>query len=237
MSADRLWRIVREAWAKLGRPPPHQVASGRPREAPDASPRDAPEGTKGGFAEEALPWLSAVYRFSLRLTQGDADAADDLAQETFMRAYRSWESFERGTNAKSWLFTICRNTFLKAHERAAASREIPASAVESRAEPVAGAATLEDGGSTPERELFEGMVDEEVVRAIDELPEDFREVLVLSDLGDLRCKESSEVGGVPIGTVRSRLFRARRLLQERLLVFAREAGYVDQAPKSRKEER
>src|ERR671923_1176757 len=77
----------------------------------EVAPQDEPQLAKPGFAEEALPWLDAVYRFALRLTGGNRSEADDLTQETFLRAYRHWATFERGTSARSWLFTIARNAF------------------------------------------------------------------------------------------------------------------------------
>lgn len=227
VSREGLWERVRRAWAKLGAGTLHDdVRPGRPRAAPSPPRDDDPELPKEGFAEEAIPWLDAVYRFSLRLTQGDEDAADDLVQETFMRAYRAWHTFERGTNARSWLFTICRNTFLKGRERLSSQREVPAASFEEPVDERASVPAFGEAARDPERVFFEGTLDDEVVRAIDALSEPFREVLVLSDLGDLTYDEIAEVLELPLGTVKSRLFRARRALQERLVEFAREAGYV-----------
>lgn len=227
VSAERLWERVRMAWAMLGGSPPYQVEAGRPRAAPAPAPEAEPDLPKEGFADEALPWMDAVYRFSLRLTRGDEDAADDLAQETFMKAYRAWHTFERGTNARSWLFTICRNTYLKGTERMSSQREIPASSFEGSPEEKVSVPAFGRAGYDPEETFFRQDLDAGVVEAIDALPGDFREVLVLSDLGDLRYDEIAEVLDLPLGTVKSRLFRARRILQERLLEFAREAGYIE----------
>jgi RNA polymerase sigma-70 factor, ECF subfamily len=187
---------------------------------------DEPRLSKEGFAEEALPWLDAVYRFSLRLTNGDRDAAEDLSQETFLRAYRFWHTFEGGTKAKSWLFTICRNTYLHERDRARTQRERPHADLDLRTEEMASASAFQDAASGPERDFFDALIDDEVVEAIDDLPADFREVLVLSDLGDLKYAEIAEVLDIPVGTVKSRLFRARKLLQERLRDFAVRSGYV-----------
>jgi hypothetical protein len=106
MSRESMWETVRMAWAVLSGRGKRDVHAGRPRERKPETGGDQPRLSKEGFAEEALPWLDAVYRFSLRLTSGDHDAADDLAQETFLRAHRFWHSYEGGTRvkAKSRLF-------------------------------------------------------------------------------------------------------------------------------------
>ena len=219
-TSEALWGQVRMAWAMLGGRPVHpDVAPGRPRAAP-APPReeDPPLATEG-FAEEALPWLDAVHHFALRLTQGDRDAADDLTQDTFLRAHRFWHSFTRGTNAKSWLFTICRNTFLHERERLRNRREQPAADFDARVEALAAVSALGDSIADPEQEIFGRLIEDEVLQAIDALPDEFREALVLSDLGDLTYEEIAEVIAIPVGTAKSRVFRARRLLQGQIREF------------------
>ena len=119
---------------------------------------------------------------------------------------------------------------LKGQDRSAAKREVPASTLQSSVDTMAGATAFSEPPMNPEGAFFHQALDDEVVRAIDALPEEFREVLVLSDLGDLKYREITRVPGLPIGTVKSRLFRARRLLQEELLTYAREAGYVSKGP-------
>ena len=227
MSREALWATVRAAWGKLSGRRGRRVLAGRPREEPNR-PAVAPAIAADGFVEEALPWLDAVYRFSLRLTRGDRDAAEDLAQETFMRAHRFWHTFVRGTNAKSWLFTICRNTHIHREERVRNRRERPASDLDADVEALAARSPLVHPSTDPEQEFFELMIDDEVVEAIDDLPEEFHDVLVLSDLGDLRYAEIAEVLDIPVGTVKSRLFRGRRLLQKRLRDFAVQSGYVEE---------
>jgi RNA polymerase sigma-70 factor, ECF subfamily len=228
MSRESMWETVRMAWAMLSGRGKRDVHAGRPRERKPATPGDEPRLSKAGFAEEALPWLDAVYRFSVRLTSGDRDAAEDLVQETFLRAHRFWHTFEGGTNAKSWLFTICRNTYLHERDSARNQRERPAADLDPRAEELASASAFHDAVSGPERDFFDALIDDEVVEAIDDLPDDFREVLVLSDLGDLKYAEIARVLDIPVGTVKSRLFRARKLLQERLRDFAVRSGYVQE---------
>lgn len=191
-----MWDRVRMAWALLSGQTDRDVRPGRPRET-----RPEPEAGSGaiaaeGFAEEALPWLDAVYRFSMRLTRGDRDAAEDLVQDTFLRAHRFWHTFERGTNARSWLFTICRNVYL--HERKSARSRHEGSAADlddARVEALAAVSALGRPPADPEREFFGRLIDERVIAAIDELPDEFHEVLVLSDLGDLRYAEIAQVLG------------------------------------------
>ena len=222
-----MWNTVRMAWSMLSGHTDRDVRAGRPREPRPHQARETPAIAAEGFAEEALPWLDAVYRFSLRLTQGDQDAAEDLAQETFLRAHRFWHTYERGTNAKSWLFTICRNTYLHQKELVRNQRErASADLGDARVEAVGVASPFAAAMSDPEQEFFAKLIDDQVVAAIDALPPEFHEVLVLSDLGDLKYGEIAQVLAVPVGTVKSRLFRARKLLQDRLRDFAVESGYV-----------
>jgi RNA polymerase sigma-70 factor, ECF subfamily len=221
-----MWDVVRMAWATLARRTRGDVHAGRPREPRPPVAGDEPRLSKQGFAEEALPWLDAVYRFALRLTSGDRDAAEDLVQETFLRAHRFWHTYESGTRAKSWLFTICRNTFLHQRDSARNQRERPAADLDPRAEDATSVSAFQNAATGPERDFFHELIDDEVVEAIDDLPDEFREVLVLSDLGDLKYAEIAEVLDIPVGTVKSRLFRARKLLQDRLRDFAVRSGYL-----------
>jgi len=204
----------------------HDVQPGRaPRPAPVLT-GDEPELDMDGFVEEALPWLDAVYAFSLRLVTGNVGEAEDLVQDTFLRAHRFWQTYERGTSVKSWLFTICRNTYLQQKQLMREQREIPAADFDARAESLSAAVAFGDSPPDPEQEFFDSLIDEEVVSAIDQLPENFREVLVLSDLGDLKYTEISEVLDLPVGTVKSRLYRGRKILQEQLREFAVRSGHL-----------
>jgi RNA polymerase sigma-70 factor, ECF subfamily len=182
---------------------------------------------KAGFVEEALPWMDAVYRFSLRLTGGNEDEAQDLTQETFLRAYRHWETYTPGTSARSWLFTICRNAFLRGEERRGRRHESLESELDVKVEALSSVQTLyEIRTSDPAREFFDSFVDEEITAAVAELPREFREAVVLSDLEGLSYNEIAEVLDIPIGTVKSRLYRGRRLLAQALQTYAVEMGYI-----------
>lgn len=188
-------------------------------------------GARPGFADEALPHLDAVYRFAIRLS-GSPDEAEDLVQETFLRAFRSWEQYTPGTNAKSWLFTICRNVFLRKRERAKRHEEI---VTESATRSGAASAELVNPVWSPAQTLdpeggfFESIVDGRIIEAIEELPEEYRTAVVLSDIEGLPYAEIARLMDVPVGTVKSRLFRGRRRLQQVLYDYAVEMGYISAA--------
>ena len=172
------------------------------------------------FAREALPWLDDVYRFALSLTRDEADA-DDVVQETFLRAYRSWHTFIPGTDCRRWLFTICRNVFLRSRERQRPTVDLEDGEQDALAAGSVYAAARENGYDDLYARLDIGPALRE---AIDELAEPFRSAVLLVDVEDLSYESAAEVMGVPIGTVRSRLFRGRRLLQEKLASLAAEYG-------------
>ena len=172
------------------------------------------------FEQEALCWLPDVTRYAMSLAREEA-GAEDLVQDTFLLACERWHQFEPGSQCRAWLFTICRNRFYRSHRRderivAADTPELEALA----------AATLH--ASARSSALDEIFARTEVLEAIDAaiaaLPATFRDVVLLVDVHDHAYEAAAVVLDVPIGTVRSRLFRARRLLQETLLVHARDAG-------------
>jgi RNA polymerase sigma-70 factor, ECF subfamily len=180
------------------------------------------------FESEAVPHLDAVYRFAFRLT-GSAPDAEDLVQETFLRAYRSWERFETGTRAKSWLFTICRNAFLRQRQHDSRRVEVMQKAARDNGGNDVGAETvlfMPAYQQDPEGNFFFSVIDGRILEMIGRIPPDFREVVLLSDLEGLSYAEIADLLVVPIGTVKSRLFRGRRMLQESLYNYATESGYV-----------
>ena len=188
---------------------------------------------EGTFEREAIPQMDAVYRFALRLA-ADPDRAQDLTQETFLRAYQNWGKYTPGTRIKSWLFTICRNLFLRKEERSRRHDEILSETADQDPRQLSRESTvfMEVRERDPEGSFWSQVVDEEVLRAIDGLPEEFREAVVLSDLEDLSYQEISEIMAVPVGTVKSRLFRGRKILQEELYRYAVEQGIVSPAAAS-----
>ncbi|HTD60120.1 MAG TPA: sigma-70 family RNA polymerase sigma factor [Gemmatimonadaceae bacterium] len=171
------------------------------------------------FKSEALRWIDDVHRFSLSLTRNQADA-DDLVQDTYLRAYRSWHTFERGTDARRWLLTICRNAFLRTCQRARywAERDGDVASM--------GGADADAEQSVDERLLTRLDLGPAIWSALDRLTEPYRSVVVLVDLEDQSYETTAGMLGVPIGTVRSRLFRARRRLRRTLGIYARDAGFA-----------
>lgn len=181
------------------------------------------------FEAETLPHLDAVYRFALRLT-GSPSEAEDLVQETYLRAFRARDQYTPGTRARSWLFTICRNAYLREKERDARRDELVVRAAHAGGGgemPVTETPVFAGRGDyDPEGDFFRGLIDSRIFQAIDALPADFREAVVLSDLEGLSYQEISDVIGAPLGTVKSRLFRGRKALQKQLYDLARDSGYI-----------
>jgi RNA polymerase sigma-70 factor, ECF subfamily len=172
------------------------------------------------FEREALPWLDDVYRFALSLTRNEADA-EDIVQETYLRAYRSWHTFQPGSDARRWLFTICRNAFLRTRERGRHQVDLEDGDVEAAA---AQASDAGEGRALDDRLLARLDLAPALSRAMDQLAEPFRSAVTLVDVEDQSYESAAEILGVPIGTVRSRLFRGRRLLQHMLRDYAQDAG-------------
>lgn len=172
------------------------------------------------FADEALCWLPEVARYALSLSRCEPDA-DDLVQETFLRAYAAWPSYEVGTECRGWLFTICRNVFLRSRKRGQRQVACEDAELEALAAAALHASAMQGGMG----DIFTRIdLVPAVERALLDLPEQFRDVVTLVDIQDASYTVASQVLDVPIGTVRSRLFRGRRLLQTSLLEYAKDAG-------------
>lgn len=167
-----------------------------------------------------MPCLADVARFALSLTRSRADA-DDLVQETYLRAFRHWDTFLPGNDPRRWLFTICRNTFVRSRRNRTSMIESDEGDVDALPAVIAHVAAMRDGLGN----LFDEVdVRPAIDRAVDELPEPHRSVLVLVDIEGQSYEEAGAILGVPIGTVRSRLFRARRAVQGVLIEHARDMG-------------
>ena len=181
-----------------------------------AEPVAVPPVRDADFERDALPWMDDVYRFAYSLTRNEADA-QDLVQETYLRAFRSWHTFQAGSDARRWLFTICRNAFLRSRERLWHRLEVD----EGEHPSIAARDRTVDGFE----EMFVRLdVGTAVDRALARVPEPFRAALQLVDIEDQSYEHAAEVLGVPVGTVRSRLFRGRRLMQDLLAAYASDAG-------------
>jgi len=174
---------------------------------PSDSATDAEE--NDGFAREALSYVDSLYGTALRLTRRPADA-EDLVQETYLKAFRASDQFERGTNLKAWLFTILHNTFrnLRRHD--------VRNPVDVDSDTVERAVDLVGQEQTPEQLLTRATLDADLQAALDALPEAFRQAVWLRDVEEFSYVEIAKMVGVPIGTVMSRISRGRRLLYERL---------------------
>lgn len=212
---------------KSPRPPRPPRSTDAAPTAPTPPPPSTPAADaekRASFEREALVHLDSLYRVALRLT-GNAAEADDLVQETMLKAYRAWHQFQQGTNAKGWLLTILRHAFINEYRRRTRHPEtVDLDAIE----PFAVFPELQD--EDPQGSFFDRIVDDEVLRAIDQLPEQFREAVVLSDVEGLSYEEIARILEVPVGTVKSRLFRARRLLQQKLYDYAVGMGYIKGSP-------
>lgn len=173
------------------------------------------------FEQEAIPWIDDVYRFALSLTRDESDA-DDVVQDTFLRAYRSWHTYMPGSDCRRWLFTICRNVFLRSRERARPTVELDATELDAVAAGSLYSAVVRDAFD----DVFARLdLAPAIATALEKIPEPFRATLIIVDVEDQSYESAAEVLGVPIGTVRSRLFRGRRLMQEQLLTYASDAGF------------
>ena len=176
------------------------------------------------FEKELLPHVGALQTFAYHLTYNQEDA-DDLVQETYMKAYRFIDKYEQGTNAKAWLFKILKNAYINEYRK-----KVRQPNKVDFEEIVAYHDTDDDhisGYSDLRQEIFEHMMGDEVTGAINSLPIDFRTVILLCDIEGFTYEEIASIIDVPIGTVRSRLFRARNLLKEKLTSYAKDHGYMD----------
>jgi RNA polymerase sigma-70 factor (ECF subfamily) len=178
---------------------------------------------RADFEREALPHVSALYAAALRMTRNEKDA-EDLVQEALLRAYRFFDTFEAGTNCKAWLFRILTNVFCNQYRDRERENVIMNEAESSSAnlEQFLGGASG-DGRDT-ETALLGRMVSADVERALAAVPSDFRMAVILADLEDFSYKEIAEIMGCPAGTVMSRLYRGRKILQGLLHDYAVEQG-------------
>ena len=186
------------------------------------------------FQRDALPMLDSLYAGALRMTRNPADA-EDLVQETMLRAYRSFDRFEPGTNLKAWLFRIMTNAYINTYrKRQREPRKVSQDDIEDfdlyqelkNHDPAFSA--------TPETIVLDNLLDSDIIQAIDDLPDQFRMAVLLSDLEGFSYAEMAEIMDVPMGTVMSRLHRGRKALQKRLLDLAKEKGIVRSAPSPNK---
>ena len=188
-----------------------------------AAPPDDPA-LKERFEREVLPLLPNLYSAALRMTRNPADA-EDLVQETYLRAYRGFSGFEEGTNLRAWMYRILTNTFINSYRK---KQREPVTVQEDDLDEWYLFDKLGESGVEPsaEAEVIRSMPDEDVQKALEALPEGFRLAVLLADVEGFSYKEIAEILGIPIGTVMSRLHRGRRALEKALWERVRERGLV-----------
>jgi RNA polymerase sigma-70 factor (ECF subfamily) len=188
-----------------------------------AAPPDDPA-LRERFEREVLPLLPNLYSAALRMTRNPADA-DDLVQETYLRAYRGFSGFEEGTNLRAWMYRILTNTFINSYRK---KQREPVTVQEDDLDEWYLYDKLGESGVQPsaEAEVIRSMPDEDVQKALEALPEGFRLAVLLADVEGFSYKEIAEILGIPIGTVMSRLHRGRRALEKALWERVRERGLV-----------
>lgn len=183
----------------------------------------APEKAKALFEKEFMPHLDAMYNFALRLTNDEEDA-HDLVQDTCLKAYRFIGSFEPGTYAKAWLFRILKNNFINDYRKK--SRGPSKVEFEWVEQAYVGEEDAEPAFQADlKAETVNEMMGDEITKAIQALPVDFRMIIILCDLEDFSYEEMAKILNIPIGTVRSRLHRGRALLKDTLASYAKKRGY------------
>ena len=182
------------------------------------------------FEDIAMEHLDSLYSMAIRLVF-NKEAAEDLVQETYLKAYRFFDTFQKGTNIKAWLFKILRNTFINKYRKTV---NLPSEIFYEDVESVnsnlsykqeSDSAELTDTLETKYNDLG-NLMEDDVKRAIDSLPIEYKEAILLSDVEELSYNDIAEITNVPIGTVKSRLNRGRKLLQKSLWEYAKDRGFI-----------
>jgi len=175
------------------------------------------------FQEEAVPHMDTLYNFAIRMT-GDPDEADDLVQETMLKAFRFFDKFEKGTNCKAWLFRILKNTYINEYRKISKEpNKVDYDDIQNFYENIKASDVK---SQHYEEDAFSRLLDDDISSAITQLPEDFRTVIILSDIEGFTYEEIADFIDCPIGTVRSRLHRARKMLYAKLYDYAKSKGFV-----------
>ena len=176
------------------------------------------------FTNETLPHRNALYNYALKIS-GNSDDAQDLVQETYYKAYRHFDKFQSGTNSKAWMFMILKNSFINDYRKS--KREpykLDYEQIQNFYENVKSDRAQENN---LDKDFYNDLLDDELTQAIDQLPAKMREVFLLCDLDGNSYEKTAELVGCPVGTVRSRLHRARHMLQESLMDYAKDKGFLN----------
>jgi RNA polymerase sigma-70 factor, ECF subfamily len=180
------------------------------------------------FEKEIIPHTNALFNYAMRIT-GDSDDADDLVQETLMKAFRFFDKFEKGTNSKAWLFRILKNSYINEYRRQVKEpNKVDYEDVQNFYENIK---ATDVKTQHYEEDAFNNQLDDNVSSAITKLPEDFRTVIILSDIEGYTYEEIADFVDCPVGTVRSRLHRARKMLYAQLHDYAEERGFLESRKK------
>jgi RNA polymerase sigma-70 factor (ECF subfamily) len=197
------------------------LKSGIKKEEKILSPEEKAE-KDAQFEKEFMPLINSLYNFAYRLTL-DEDDANDLVQETYLKAYRFFDSYEQGTNAKAWLFRILKNSFINDFRK---KSKQPSKVDYQEVESFYNSEDVDENITVDLRvESIQEMIGDEVANALNSLAVDFRTIIILCDLEGFTYEEMAKILDIPIGTVRSRLHRARNLLKEKLREYAGTMGY------------
>lgn len=175
------------------------------------------------FEQQTIPHMEVLYNYALRMT-GNKEDANDLLQETYLKAYRFWEKFEQGTNLRAWMFRIMKNTYINLYRKESKEPDkVDYEEIESYYN------LIRDQNSDDndlQQKMFGQLLDDDVSKALEMLPEEFRTVVILCDIEGLAYEEIAEFLQIPVGTVRSRLHRGRKLLYARLYDYAKDRGFI-----------
>jgi len=186
--------------------------------------------TAWDFNSAELPYYNQLYKTALRMTRSVADT-EDLIQETYLKAYRYYEGFEEGTNLKAWLFRIMKNNFINRYrKRKAKPQQVELDELRDSGDELS-AAELRLGDAGPEAMVVAGEMDSDVARAINALPHDYKMALLLVDIQGHTYQEVADTLAVPVGTVMSRLYRARTKVEKALITFGKNNNYLSSPPK------
>jgi RNA polymerase sigma-70 factor (ECF subfamily) len=179
------------------------------------------------FERDAMQYTRQLYSAAMRMTRNPADA-EDLVQETYLKAYRAYHTFQEGTNLKAWLYRILTNTYInKYRKESRRPSEVDLGTVEDLyLYRRVGSEESAEAARTTEERVLDGLVESDVKAAVEELPENFRIPVLLADLEGFSYKDIAEILDIPIGTVMSRLHRGRKAMQKRLWEFARQRGLL-----------
>lgn len=191
---------------------------------------DVPDDVRERLQAEALTYIDSLYRTALRMTRNPADA-EDLVQEAYLRAFRSLHQFKEGTNLRAWIFRIMTNAFINEYRKR--SRRPQSSSLDDLEEFYLYDHLIDSGmqptSERPEEVVLSQITTDDVISAMDQLSDDFRNVVMLADVEGFTYREIAEILDIPVGTVMSRLYRARRKLQNELYEFAVESGYLKES--------